>query len=86
MYALGDLASVGTIYGVQNNVIAKKTDASAISLKPAIKSGATVYYGSSVSLATSDITLKDLREVDPSTSAQWTLTNVNALEAGFEVV
>jgi hypothetical protein len=85
-YAMGDLPSVGTIYGVQNNVVAKKTDASAISLKPAIKSGASVYYGGTTSLPVSDITLTDLRSVDPNTSAAWTLGSVNALEAGFEVV
>ena len=85
-YNMTDLASIGTIYGVQNNVIAKKTDAAAISLKPALKSGASVYYGATVPLATNDMTLVDTRAVDPSTSAPWTLTNLNALEAGFEVV
>jgi len=85
-YTLSDLPSVGAIYGVQNNVVAKKTDASSISLRPAIKSGASVYYGSPVSLGTADVTLKDLRAVDPNTSAPWTLPDVNSLEAGFEVV
>jgi hypothetical protein len=85
-YTLTDLpATVGTIFAVQNNVIAKKTDATNIALKPAVRSGGTVYYGTATNLSTSDATLMDLRTADPATAVSWTATNVNALEAGFEV-
>lgn len=85
-YALSDLpATVGTIYAVQNNVIAKKTDASNIAIKPAMVSGGTVYYGAATNLGGSDATLSDLRTADPATTAAWTATGVNSLEAGFEV-
>ena len=85
-YTFSDLSNVGTIYGVQNNFIAKKTDAGSLSLKSAVKSGASVYYGSSAVLATNDATVSDTRSQDPNTSAAWTQSGVNALEAGFEVV
>jgi hypothetical protein len=85
-YALADLpASAGTVYAVQNNIIAKKTDAAAISLKPALKSGATVYYGAATSLGASDGVITDLYTTDPATSSAWTASGVNSLEAGFEV-
>jgi hypothetical protein len=85
-YAIADLpANAGTIFAIQNNVIAKKTDAAAISLKTALKSGATVYYGTTTSLGGSDATITDLYTTDPATSAAWTSAGVNAIEAGFEV-
>ena len=85
-YVMADLpASVGAVLAVQNNVIAKRTDASPVSVKPAIKSGASVYYGSPIALTTNDTTLTDLRITDPNTSAAWTAGGVNALEGGFEV-
>ena len=85
-YAFADLpATVGTVYAVQNNIIAKRTDAAFISLKSAIKSGASVYYGTPINLGTSDGMIQDLRVTDPATSVSWTATGVNSLEAGFEV-
>lgn len=85
-YAMADLpASVGNVLAVQNNVVAKRTDASAVSLKPAIVSGASVYYGASTALTTSDATVTDLRTTDPNTAVSWTASGVNALEGGFEV-
>ncbi|HTK39491.1 MAG TPA: hypothetical protein VL362_01360 [Patescibacteria group bacterium] len=84
-YSVSDLSGTASIYGIQNNVIAKKTDAGSVSLKPAIKSGATVYYGTPSVLTATDITYYDTRQVDPSTSANWTTTGVNSLESGFEV-
>lgn len=85
MYTMSDISNTTTIYGIQNNVIAKKTDASALSLKPAVKSGATLSYGSSVVLSANDINIRNVRTVDPNTSATWTQAAINALEAGFEV-
>jgi hypothetical protein len=85
-YVMADLpGSVGIIMAVQNNMIAKRTDASAISVKPAIKSGASVYYGASAALTPNDTTVSDIRTTDPNTSAAWTAGGVNALEGGFEV-
>lgn len=84
-YALSNIGATSTIYGLQNNIIAKKTDAAALSLKSALKSGATLSYGSSTVLSANDALVRDLRTQDPDTSAAWTDSGVNALEAGFEV-
>ena len=85
-YAMADLpAGTANVYGVQTNVIAKKSDAGAMSLKPVVRSGATNYYGSATVLTSSDIVITDVRSQDPNTSAAWTPTGVNALEAGMEV-
>lgn len=85
-YVMADLpAAASTIFGVQTNVVAKKTDAGSIAVKPVIRSGGTNYYGSSAPLTGSDITVSDLRTVDPNTSAAWTAGGVNGMEAGVEV-
>jgi hypothetical protein len=85
-YSLSDLpAGVANIFAVQNNVIAKKTSTGAIAVKPAVKSGANVYYGSASSVGTTDATISDLRIIDPNTSAAWTVSGVNALESGLEI-
>jgi hypothetical protein len=86
-YALADLpgGAVTTIYGLQNNVIAKRTDAGAIAVKPAIKSNVTIAYGTSKFLGVGDVVISDLRTTDPDTATAWTVSGINALEAGMEV-
>lgn len=84
-YAMADLTGSPTVLALQTCVVAKKSDAGTMNLKPAIKSGASVYYGATTALAGSDTTLTDLRTVDPATAAAWTVTGVNAIEAGMEV-
>jgi hypothetical protein len=85
-YTLTDLPfGVTQIFAVQNNVIAKKTSTGAIAVKPALKSGAGVYYGAAFSSGTTDTTVSDLRTIDPNTSAAWTVGGVNSLEAGLEI-
>lgn len=84
-YAMGDLSGSYTVLGVQNNIVAKKIDAGGTAIKPAVVSGGTVYYGASKVLGTADATISDLRTIDPATSAAWTITGVNALEAGMEI-
>lgn len=85
-YALTDLpATAGNILAVQANAVAKKTDAASVSIKTAIVSGGTVYYGPTGSLGASDNTFTDLRTINPATSTAWTATSVNGLEAGAEI-
>lgn len=85
-YIMGDLpANVASIYAVQNNVIAKRTSTGAIAVKPAIKSGASVYYGTTSAVTTNDATYTDLRITDPNTATAWTVGGVNAIESGLEI-
>lgn len=86
-YTMGDLpASPGTIFAAQTVAIAKKTDAGALSLKTAVRSGGTLYTGTATALGTADGTVRTVRTTDPATGAAWTTAGVNAAEAGAEVV
>jgi hypothetical protein len=86
LYQLADLpAGIATIFGIQTTVMAKKTDAGARLLKHVVRSGGTDYADTAVALSTSDTTTTSVRQVDPATSAAWTLANVNAAEIGVEI-
>ncbi len=86
-YAITDLgAGITTVYGVQINSRMAKTEASLAQAKLALRSGGTVYYGTTRALSTSYVGYYQLYETDPATSAQWTTGGVNAIEAGMEVV
>lgn len=86
-YALNDLPSgVASILAVQVNAIAKKTDSGALSVRTVLRSDGADYVGSSVSLGLNDSLTSTDYITDPDTSAAWTTSAVNALEAGAEVV
>lgn len=85
-YAMTDLpASATTVYGLQAVSVAKKSDAGAITYKNTIRSGGTNYASSAFAPTTTDAAYVDLRAVDPATSAAWTTSGVNGIEAGVEI-
>ncbi len=87
LYTASNLpGGTGVIYGVQTSAIVKKTDAGNISARPALKSGASTYYGSSVSIGTSDQVVLRTDQVNPATSAAWTSSEVNGIEIGIGAV
>lgn len=85
-YTMSDLPTgATTIFGLQTNVIAKKSDAGNMSLAPVLRSGTTDYVGTVTALGSSDLSLGNLYETDPATSTAWTESSVNSHEAGMEV-
>lgn len=86
-YALSDLpAGVSSVLGVQTNVIAKKTDAGALSIRTVTRSNSTDYVGSTVGLGVADALFSTDYDLDPNTSAAWANAAVDALQVGAEVV
>jgi len=85
-YGVANLSgSVGTIFGVQENMHAQKTGVGAANLKSLVRSGGTDYTQPAVALGASPQWYGAIRETDPATSAAWTASAVNALEVGAEV-
>ncbi len=84
-YATADLAAGYTILATQQNVIARKSDAGALSVRSSVRSGGSFYAGADEALAAGDLTFRTIRGVDPATSALWTTANLNAAEFGVEV-
>lgn len=86
LYALANLARTsGTVYGVQALAHAVNTDSGARSAGVILKSGGTTTTVVGQALSTTPAAIRRIWEQDPNTSAPWTVSGVNALEAGFEV-
>ena len=79
--------TVGTIFGIQLTVAARKDDAGSRVIKQVLKSGGTTDFGADNALP--DVTyayFTDQWILDPNTSANWTRANVNAIAAGVNLV
>lgn len=79
---MGDLSATPTaIEAVALVLYALKTDATARTLFPGVKSGATTSDGTAVALSTTGGRFDRIMAVDPNTAAAWTAAAVNALIA-----
>ena len=75
----------GTIFAVQQHMVARKTDGVVREVRQKLKSGSTVVNGSTVGLGTSYQQYHEvIEELDPDTAAAWTISKVNALQVGYE--
>lgn len=77
--------SPATIYGVGLVLISEKSDAGAYSLEPFVISNSNEADGSSQGLLTTWSLQQSFFPTDPNTSAAWTASAVNAIQAGFKV-
>lgn len=85
-YAMSNLSGTVDVLAVQPVMLAIRDNSGAVSMKQAIKSGATVAYGSNRTLLTTLSGFSDIWHKNPDTSAQWSQSEVDALEVGAEVV
>lgn len=84
-YALVDLPAISQIFGLQNNFVGAKSDASTGNAKSALLINSTLYYGTTRALGTSYVAYSDIYDTNPNTATAWTSTVVNGMEAGIEV-
>lgn len=85
-YAFQDLTTLSsqTIYGIQINAAALKSDAGARSLGTMSRLSGTNKDGTGAALSTSQTYISEIQETDPA-SAAWTQTNVDSAEYGVKV-
>lgn len=85
-YAMGDLpASVSTVYGMKLSGMMHKSDAGVMQSHMVLRSGGTDYSADSQVLTTTPTGYTQLYEQDPATTAAWTVSGINNMEAGMEV-
>lgn len=85
LYNLGSLVTTsGSVYAVQTNVFARKTDAGSRTMHSVLRHSTNESSGSSISLADSNLYYRDVFSNVPGGTG-WTISQVNALEAGFEL-
>lgn len=85
-FALGDLVASGVVRGVQHDMRLRKDDAGGRTAHALLRSGGADAAGSDVVVLDTYQTVQALWEQNPATSAPWTIADVNALEAGYELV
>lgn len=87
LYALGSLpTSPASIFGVQTCAILKKDDAGSREARVITLAGSTTENGPTLALATSYAVTRDLMQLNPDDSAAWQSSDIDALQAGVEVV
>jgi hypothetical protein len=87
-YATGNISVLNDdIRAIQHNMLVKKTDVGARTMRSVIRDGGTDYYGATRSLGTDYTGYSTIEEGDNpgGGTSQWTATNVDALEIGVDV-
>ena len=64
----------------------RKDDAAARQVAAVIRSGGSNSVAPTVTLASTYASRADVWELDPATTAAWTATGINAIEAGIKTV
>lgn len=85
-YNFPNMASTGDIKGVQVLLYVRKTDQVTKTLRPVVRHAGTDYPGTTVTAAIGFEYKRQLYETNPGTSAVFTGSDVNSLQAGGEVV
>jgi len=87
-YGHGDISATnGVIYGLQHNLVAKKTDAGPRTLKSVLRHGGADTDGSVSHVLTANYTgFQQIWELNPATATNWLLADINSDEYGMKVV
>lgn len=79
-------AASGTVYGIQHVIGARQDPGAARTIAALQRSSSTDYAGTTQSLSALYQFLLDIRTLNPATSAGYTVSEVNAMEAGYKLV
>lgn len=87
LYTFGNApAALTTIHGIQTGIVARKDDAGSREFARVIRTNSTNYDGTTVTLTDSYVSYAEVQEQNPNTSSAWTVSDINAIEAGIKVV
>lgn len=85
-YAFANITHTpASIFGLQINIQATKTDAGARSIQSVIRSGGSDTDGTAKALGSSYVNYMQIAETDPNTAAAWTQSGFDAAEFGAKV-
>lgn len=86
-YSMGSLSGViSNVHGVRGTTISRKDNIPAKTLHNFVKSGSTVSESTDFSVTETYTPCTYIWTDDPNTSAQWSVSGVNALEFGSKVI
>ncbi|MDX9689006.1 MAG: hypothetical protein RBT70_00875 [Alphaproteobacteria bacterium] len=85
-FSLSDLSALdSSVFGVQENILARKDDAGTRLLRGLVRVDSADHEGGDLSLGDSYGDFTQIWEKNPSTSVNWTESEVNAAEFGYKV-
>ena len=82
-FTFPDVGVVGTVKAVAINHVSRKDDAGTRKIATSVRAGGTDYDGTGVEVSTSWAAYQEIREVDPSTTDPWDVTDIDAAEFGI---
>lgn len=86
-YTMGDLTTtVGTVKGIQTNIIARKDDAGTRSIAPVLRPASTDRIGTTINLSDSYVDYMQIYNTNPEDSGAWELADINGLEVGVKLI
>lgn len=85
-YNFGAVGLTGPVLGVQTVLTARKDIGGSKIVKDLVRISGTDYSGSNASLTDAYKMHRQIRELNPATSANWTIAQIDAAEFGVEVV
>ena len=86
-YVLKDLpAAAGSVYAVAHHTVARQDGGSARTMRPKYRIGGSDYNGSNFNTGGSYAANTEYKDVSPATSSAWTVSEVNGMETGYELV
>jgi hypothetical protein len=87
LYDVTDLPfTPSSVYAVKVTWRARKDDATTRTVRANLKSGATTANGATKAMGASYQSYSDVYLTDPNTSAAWTVSAVNAIQVGPEII
>jgi hypothetical protein len=87
LYDVTDLPfTPASVYAVKVTWRARKDDATTRTVRANLKSGATTANGATKAMGASYQSYSDVYVTDPNTSAAWTVSAVNAIQVGPEII
>lgn len=87
LFGLSDLAPAGAaVKAVVVQADLRKDDAGARSARTLVRTGGANFAGATEAVSNSYVGHRTTYEANPDTGADWTVAEVNALEAGYELV
>jgi hypothetical protein len=87
LFNMGDLSiTTGTILAVQSRVYARKEDSGTRTIAPIFRINSTNYVQTATSISNTYTWCDSVNTINPDTSAAWTISDINGLQAGYKIV
>lgn len=76
----------GTVHAIQHTIAARQDGGATRSIAPLQRSSGTDYVGTTVNLAAGYVFYTEPKSVNPATTAQYSVSEVNAAEFGYKLI